>query len=302
MTDRGLKAAFLFVLTVLLAGVWPAIDAEASVFYDPRSNFTQPSGAEVPSPTYSSRYFGTSIDSIVMHTTEGSTSSALNWLQNPISQVSAHFVISPGGTIYQMVNVSEKAWHATYYNSRSIGIEMVGFANQQSTWNPNNLSALTDLLTWLIDTYDVPLEHPEGDAYDYANNIFNAPGIVYHSQVQPWNKGDPGPYFPLGRIMATLDTRLNPDPLVVGDYNGNGEVDAADYTVWADTFNTNVTPFEGADGNGDGVIDAADYTIWADNFGNSAAAAAAFPIPEPSSLALLGLGGLAMLSRFRPSA
>ncbi|MCA9186648.1 MAG: hypothetical protein KDA99_13565, partial [Planctomycetales bacterium] len=50
-----------------------------------------------------------------------------------------------------------------------------------------------------------------------------------------------------------------------GDYNHNGKVDAADYTVWKDDFNS--TMKLDADGNGSGKVDAADYTVWKDNFG-----------------------------------
>ncbi|MCA9189051.1 MAG: dockerin type I domain-containing protein [Pirellulaceae bacterium] len=55
---------------------------------------------------------------------------------------------------------------------------------------------------------------------------------------------------------------------VLGDYNQNGTVDAADYTIWKDGFGSSVTPGDGADGNGNGTIDAADYTVWKDNFGS----------------------------------
>jgi len=84
---------------------------------------------------------------------------------------------------------------------------------------------------------------------------------------------------------------------LLGDYNGNGEVDAADYTIWADNFNS--TTNLAADGNDDGVVDAADYTIWADNFGNTAAlSSGAFPVPEPSAgLILAGLGLIAARRR-----
>jgi hypothetical protein len=53
----------------------------------------------------------------------------------------------------------------------------------------------------------------------------------------------------------------------LGDYNGNGVVDAADYTVWADHRGQSVAAFSGADGNGNGVIDTTDYNVWRSQFG-----------------------------------
>jgi serine/threonine-protein kinase ATR len=59
----------------------------------------------------------------------------------------------------------------------------------------------------------------------------------------------------------------NPDPeWIPGDYNEDGYVDLADYTVWADHYGLSGSDLPG-DGNGDGVVDLADYTIWADHFG-----------------------------------
>ncbi|WP_221435607.1 PQQ-dependent sugar dehydrogenase [Algisphaera agarilytica] len=81
--------------------------------------------------------------------------------------------------------------------------------------------------------------------------------------------------------------------LLAGDYNGNGIVDAADYTVWQDSFGS--TTDLAADGNGNGVIDAADYTVWQDNFGNTNLPASTI-IPEPS-VALCLLAPLLMTSR-----
>ncbi|MCA9184126.1 MAG: LamG-like jellyroll fold domain-containing protein [Pirellulaceae bacterium] len=81
-----------------------------------------------------------------------------------------------------------------------------------------------------------------------------------------------------------------------GDYNGNGSVDAADYTVWKDNFGS--TSDLAADGNGNGVIDAADYTVWKDNFGSTAAVAQATVTPEPGTMLcvlqvlLLGAGAV----------
>jgi hypothetical protein len=52
-----------------------------------------------------------------------------------------------------------------------------------------------------------------------------------------------------------------------GDYNQNGTVDTADYTVWRDMKGRSVPNYTGADGNGDGVVDDLDYDVWVDNFG-----------------------------------
>lgn len=69
---------------------------------------------------------------------------------------------------------------------------------------------------------------------------------------------------------------------VSGDYNDNGIVDAADYTVWRDTLGS--TTVLDADGNGNGIVDQNDYDLWVNNFGASSLSVA---VPEPSTLLLL---------------
>ncbi|WP_197531161.1 lamin tail domain-containing protein [Posidoniimonas corsicana] len=75
---------------------------------------------------------------------------------------------------------------------------------------------------------------------------------------------------------------------LIGDYNGDGVVDAADYTVWRDTLGDTVTPGEGADGDGNGMIDSGDYAEWVANFGATAPGPeASQAAPEPAGLVLL---------------
>ncbi|HEY4234482.1 MAG TPA: hypothetical protein VGM76_13700, partial [Lacipirellulaceae bacterium] len=50
-----------------------------------------------------------------------------------------------------------------------------------------------------------------------------------------------------------------------GDFNHDGTVDAADYTVWRDSLGSTFNL--AADGNGNGMIDAGDYGVWTGHFG-----------------------------------
>ena len=89
--------------------------------------------------------------------------------------------------------------------------------------------------------------------------------------------------------------KVNDDPFVQGDYNNNGTVDAADYTVWRDTFGQTGSLLA-ADGNGDNTVDATDHAYWASRFGNTVQSSTAQTgsVPEPSALVTL-LTALGML-------
>jgi hypothetical protein len=95
-------------------------------------------------------------------------------------------------------------------------------------------------------------------------------------------------------------------PLLTGDYNGDGVVDASDYNAWRSSFGTQVTRFSGADGDGDGVIGANDYIVWRANLGRtiSSAGQASLAVPEPAFLTLLACAvfQLAVFSRRRTEA
>ncbi|MEX2169531.1 MAG: hypothetical protein WD851_09475 [Pirellulales bacterium] len=90
--------------------------------------------------------------------------------------------------------------------------------------------------------------------------------------------------------LATLDTFV---PLT-GDYNGDGVVDAADYTVWRDHRGSN---YAAADGNGNGTVDTGDYTVWKANFSDAQGSASA--VPEPALGPVLFLLAVTLVSRAR---
>lgn len=91
----------------------------------------------------------------------------------------------------------------------------------------------------------------------------------------------------------------NVAPALIGDYNGDGTVDSADYTVWRDSFGRSVAKGSGADGDGNGMIDEGDYAVWQLFFGATSGGGGfgGAALPEPSGLGLglaacLGLAGV----------
>ena len=85
-----------------------------------------------------------------------------------------------------------------------------------------------------------------------------------------------------------------------GDYNNDGVVDVADYTVWRDNLGSPAgTLLNDTVG---GVVRAAQYDAWRSNFGANlppSNSLADSTVPEPSTCILLTLFVLAMASRNR---
>ncbi|MEM6332244.1 MAG: N-acetylmuramoyl-L-alanine amidase [Planctomycetota bacterium] len=194
---------------------WPAAAQRGGPprgYEPPGVSVPKPEVIVLPSPNIGNRAEGVTVDTIVMHTTQLSLEDSLRVLTSGASGVSTHFTIDRNGDIYEMVDLRARAFHATYYNSRSVGIEMVGDANDPDTWTQENLAALYDLSAWLVAVFpDIPIEHPMGNAYDYPGDFYDEPGLVAHGQIQPWNRTDPGPYFPWDEYVSEVEARV-PEP------------------------------------------------------------------------------------------
>jgi hypothetical protein len=116
------------------------------------------------------------------------------------------------------------------------------------------------------------------------------------------------PFYMLFDTLATSSAALNNAALpwveqqldLPGDYNGDGRVDAADYTAWRDILNQTGAGLA-ADGSGNQIVDVDDYDLWKQHFGTSAALriAASSPgnaasrlepsisVPEPTAASVL---------------
>jgi hypothetical protein len=105
-------------------------------------------------------------------------------------------------------------------------------------------------------------------------------------------------FITAGRSLYGIELNV-PSP-ALGDFDGDGTVTAADYTVWRNTLGS--TTNLSADGDGNRVVDAADYDVWKAHFGQTAAGVAAVAsrspsVPEPSSLWIFALSSLAFVLR-----
>jgi hypothetical protein len=78
--------------------------------------------------------------------------------------------------------------------------------------------------------------------------------------------------------------------VLIGDYNNNGFVDAADYTIWRDKLGSPAGSLVNRDPGNSGAISMLDYNSWKNNFGSHSGAGAgalgSTQVPEPSTLVL----------------
>lgn len=84
-------------------------------------------------------------------------------------------------------------------------------------------------------------------------------------------------------------------PGLSADFNDDGFVNGADLTLWKGAFGATAV----GDANNDGVSNGADFLIWQREFTGPTVATAVGAVPEPASIAIVGvaLGGLTALRR-----
>jgi len=151
--------------------------------------------------------------------------------------------------------------------------------------------------TTIFSNWDLPFEgsvgHRSGMVGVYQSREFTFPtsllvagtNTISLSHASPGSTSIESPRKD-GIVYDAL--RLEIDVLQ-GDYNNDGIVDAADYTVWRNSLGS--TESLAADGNFDGVVDQLDYDAWKQNFGKSLGAGsgtnlAGSSVPEPSTLVI----------------
>ena len=87
------------------------------------------------------------VDQFVLHYDVCGTSEVCYRVLQDDRHLSVHFMLDLDGTIYQTLDVEERAWHATIANDRSVGIEIAQVGARQ-------LSDATQLDEWYEDGGD----------------------------------------------------------------------------------------------------------------------------------------------------
>jgi N-acetylmuramoyl-L-alanine amidase len=171
-----------------------------------------------PSPNHGERKDGRRPDMVVLHYTgmpmEGE---ALQWLCNPVSQVSAHYFVFENGQVLQLVPEARRAWHAGVsawdqdrdVNSCSIGIEIAnpGHPGGLPPYPDEQIEAVTALTADIVRRWGIRPDR-----------------VLAHSDVAPGRKVDPGERFPWERLHgAGVGHWTKPAPIRDGRFFSRGD-------------------------------------------------------------------------------
>jgi len=142
-----------------------------------------------PSPNFDDRGADGVIDMLVFHYTGmESAGAALARLCDGSAEVSAHYFVDEDGSVLQLVEEKERAWHAgvaswrvnSNINQRSIGIEIVNPGHEfgYRAFTEAQMVSVIALSKDILDRHNIPPRN-----------------VVGHSDVAPTRKTDPGELF-----------------------------------------------------------------------------------------------------------
>lgn len=149
-----------------------------------------------PSPNHDSRG-GQPVDMLVLHYTDMlSCDEAVGRLCDEAAQVSAHYVVSEGGEVFQLVDENQRAWHAgeshwrghNNINARSVGIEICnpGHSHGYVPFPARQMKEVIKLAQEIIARHAIPERN-----------------VVGHSDIAFLRKLDPGELFDWRQLGRT---------------------------------------------------------------------------------------------------
>jgi N-acetyl-anhydromuramyl-L-alanine amidase AmpD len=162
----------------------------------------------IKSPNFRAGRNADRITHIVLHCPLGTLQGTIATFQNTIAQVSAHYVIDRDGSITQMVQLVDTAWHVCNANPFCIGIEMVdrypiagnlsdGCLRDKGWLTNPELTSVVQLVAALMQKFNIPLQNVIGHSDPYLRQFGN-------------NHQDPGMFFPWMQFRSMVSDLLKP--------------------------------------------------------------------------------------------
>jgi N-acetylmuramoyl-L-alanine amidase len=118
--------------------------------------------------------------------------------------VCSHFAVSATGAIYKFVPVSTRCRHTVGLNHVAIGIEHVGFSDQDILGRPAQLNASLQLTQWLRCRFGLPVEQVIGHNESLDSPFYKELDPRFKGQTHgDWTRADMNTYrADLGKLGA----------------------------------------------------------------------------------------------------
>ena len=202
--------------------------------------------------------------------------------------VRSHGFVAPGNSTGVLTITGNYTQHDDGY----ISVEIFGL-NQGAEYDLLDVGGAADLAGVLeVDVTDSGYTPALGDTFEIlraADGVFGFFDVDDLPAI--------GPNVRLTTIYGADNVTLAVVPIQTGDFNANGIVDAADYTVWRNSLGQTGLALP-ADGDGSGGVDATDYGVWRSHFGETPGIGiiASGATPEPTTAVLIVLASVLLLS------
>ena len=169
-------------------------------------------------------------------------------------------------------NIQKKLAHLWIQNKKHTWCAVVGgISGCSQTWDLGRLTGSVTISGFSVNE-TLPVEYWQ---FDNGANLAKT-----SSQIPTNNQGeliinlnnlasvttDVGVKIGNYNQSISITPTISPTP-ILGDANNDGRVDGADYVIWLNHYNLNVTGPANGDFNNSGNVDGADYVIWLNNYG-----------------------------------